>query len=416
MSTDSFKTILKLAIPWWPALLPIGLALWTLLASPEQYDEIYHLHFSQYIAEHPTWHTIATYEGSENNEAKAPFLFILAAGLGTVFGFTLVVMRLLVLLFAMVAVFFFRQLTQLTDSQIGTTRSCFVVALPYFLILSITFMTDLPTLALMFIASYGLLRNVYKLAVGHLLCSMAASTCMLYTRVDAAVALAGIGLAVAAQGSMSLRLLVGIAVPVLLRLPLVFVWKGLTPPPAQAGPIAVTMGFHMVNLVFSLCVTGLYFFPFAFHGLKERILLRLAVAAVALALFFAFPLRFTDTNLGLYAGTLRSFSERAISNNGLLRSGFLAVLLLVGSQILLNFCWPMGYQTIPVQSFQYCTMLSIGMQTLRGVIVYDRYLLMPFGFLLILVLRQYHRSILYYPWVAGLVVLQLFQCRMHHIL
>jgi 4-amino-4-deoxy-L-arabinose transferase-like glycosyltransferase len=224
---------------WWPQVLLLGLAVWTQVRFPPQYDENGHIHFTDYIAQHPTWHTLVTYEGSENYEAKAPFVFIVAAVVGSIAGFTLPVMRLLVLLFALIGIHYFRRLVQLIKPDALGCCSSSVVVIPYFLILSLTYMTDIPTLALMFLSFYSLLRSIENNSISHLICGILASTAMVYTRIDAAFILAGIGLACATQRLLPRRMLLGIIIPLLLRLPLVILWGGLAAPPAHLRPTAV---------------------------------------------------------------------------------------------------------------------------------------------------------------------------------
>jgi hypothetical protein len=408
--------VTRWSAPWWPLVLPVGLAVWTQLEFPPQYDETAHAHFTRYIAEHPTWHTLVTYEGSENYEAKAPFVFVVGALVGSIAGFTLPVLRFLVLLFTLIGVCYFHRLVRLFRIDVPGSFVAGIVGIPYFLILSLTYMTDMPTLALMFVSAYGLLRNIEESSVGHLLGGMLASTAMLYTRIDAVFILAGIGLAYSAYRALPFRVLLGILIPVLLRLPLVILWGGLAAPPARLRPVPVQAGFLPMNVVFSLCVVGLYFFPFALQGLTERLRLRGVATALALLLLAACAPHVSDLNNpdpDFFGGALRSLLVATTPATGLPRILVLAVLFLVGCQVVLTYCLPAPGQDLRLLALQLSCALGLGMQGMRGEVMYERYLFPTFGFLYLLILSRNPRNVLWHLWFAGVVALQLVQLHQH---
>ncbi len=403
-------------VPWWPVVIVLGVAFYTRLQFPPQYDETAHLHFSQYIAEHPTWHTLVTYEGSEGNEAKAPFVFIVGAAAGAVAGFTLPVMRLLVLLSAVAGLWYFGKLARLLPSNIPRWRLYSVVGVPFFIMLSLTYMTDMPTLALMYVSAYGLLQNQERCSVGPLICSILASTAMLYTRIDSVFLLAGIGLGFVVRRSIPLRVLLGLLLPVLLRVPLVILWGGLAAPPARLRSVPVEAGFLPVNVVFALCVVGLYFFPFSLQRLTDRFRLRAAVTALAGLLFVAFMPSFNDPSPDAFGGVLRSLLVAVTPATGYLRNTVLAVLLLAGCQVLNNSSSLQPRQSQPVVSLQLSILWGSGMQALRGVVMYERYLILPFGFLLLLILNRGAVNLVWSLWFVGVFVIQFCHLHQHHMI
>ncbi len=417
MILQSSIDLLKRWTPLWPLLLPLGLALGTQLGFPPQFDdEEPHLHFSEYLARHPTWHTLATYDGSEHFEAKAPFVFVLGAIVGTVAGFSLPPMRLLILLFGLAAIHYARRLVQLAASDDPWLRASGLVLVPYFLILSLTFMTDMPNLALLLMASYHLFVSVERNSVGHLACSILASTAMLYNRIDGAVVLAGIGIAYASRGRLPRFALIGILVPLLLRLPLVIVWGGLAAPPAQARPIPVEAGLAPAYLAFSLCAVGLHFFPFALDGLTRRPGIRVISTLLALALFFAFTPRFEPSNAERLGGILRSLILAATPADGPRRTLALAFLLVIGCQVLINCCWPLPGEPLLVRFLEITCILGIAMQSLRGAVMYERYLFVVFGFLYLLIVYRRVRRWPLYVWVVIMLLFQFVQLYQHHLI
>jgi hypothetical protein len=412
----SIAFIRRWVLSAWPFALLVALAVETELNFPSQYDETAHLNFSRHIAQHPTWHTLVTYAGAENYEAKAPFVFILAAFAGSITSFTLPAMRLMVLAFACVGIWYFRRLVQIMKCDPPGYCSSSVVGIPYFLILALTFMTDMPTMALMFVCFFGLVRPADGGSYGHLWCSILASTAMLYTRIDAAFVLAGVGLACLSQGVLERRILLGIAIPAVLRLPLVVLWGGLAAPPARLRPTPVEAGLTPGNVAFSLCVIGLYFFPFALAGLERPVRLRVVLTSLAMLLFFAFMPRFDDPDPDCFGGTLRTLLVTATSAGGSIRMFVLAILLAVGCQVVGTCCWPIAGETLPVRAARISCLVGIATQAVRGEVMYERYLFPVFGFLYLLVPQRTVRPALWNVWFAGMIALQVLHLYMHHVL
>ncbi len=402
----------------WPLVLMIGLAAFTQLQFPPQYDENSHLNFTHYIAQHPTWHTLVTYEGSENYEAKAPFVFIVGAAVGSITRFTLPVMRFLVFVSALIGVCFFNRVVRLMNSDAMDYRSSSVVLIPYFLILSLTYMTDMPTLALMYISFYGLLRSIERSSNSYLIYSILASTAMLYIRIDAAFIIAGVCLGCASQGLVPRRMILGVLVPLLLRLPLIIVWGGLAAPTAQLRPNPVHLVILPVNAVFSLCVIGFYFLPFSLVGLNRRLRPRLLFSAIGILLLFCYFPNFSELNPDHFGGSLRSFLQAAISASSPVRIAVLGVLLIAGVQVLFSSCCPVAGEALATRAIKISCVLGVVMQVAHGDVMFERYLFPLFGFLSILLLwhRNHNNSFAWYFWSGEVIILQLIQLRQHHVI
>src|SRR5262249_31776686 len=149
------------------------------------------------------------------------------------------------------------------------------------------------------------------------------------------------------------------------RLPLVILWSGLAAPPASLRPTAVQAGFFPGNTVFSLCVLGLYFLPFALVGATRLPRVRFVATGLAVLVLLGFIPGFEASNQDLFGGSLRSVLVTTTSAVGPVRNIVLAVLLVAGCQVVCNFCWPIAAETLPIRASQFSCLIGILMQASR---------------------------------------------------
>jgi len=400
----------------------------TQLDFPAQYDELTHLNFSKYISEHPTWHTIATYEGATNYEAKAPFVYIIAAIVDSVTDLSLRTARGLIVLFASFAIVGFYLLTREVSRTDERSSPTSIVALPYFLFLSLTFMTDVPTLGLLFFAVFGFLKNIDTIEPACLVVGMLAATAMLHIRIDAAYVLLGIGLGlvtVPIQGDQQFSaitdiqarfrrfgtgLWIALAVPLLLRLPLVIVWGGLAAPPAQTRPVPVTTSLQLANFAFTLCVMGLYFFPFVFR--RRHAASYLVAGVVALALTATTLSDFPNPNVEKFAGAIRS-TLLAVSLPREVVVVALSGLCLMGLLATAELCVPRKRDSTTMWILRVTCLVGLLVQAFRGEVMFERHLMPVTGLVFAIAavepINRWMRSL----WIGTLLVLQFAQIFRH---
>jgi len=393
-------------LPFLPLLL---IAFVTQLDFPLQYDEIYHLHFSQYLAEHPTLDTIVTYKGAENYEAKGPFLFLVSAALIKIFGSSLFALRALVLGFSLLAVWLMtRFLRDLGKPYYANS----VTAVPPFLILSITYMTDVPALSLGFVALFCLIRNLEENRPKELFLAIVAILAMLHIRVDFLFFLAAFVLNFGLQGKIRPAVWGAIVIPCLLRLPLLIAWGGLAAPPAQARPTPVVMALNPKALLFLLAVLGLYFSPLL--SLKNKRTGWTVAALLFLAAFLGVPSIETN-DPDVFGGTLKSLL-RAVSSPGFLRTTLFAGLATLGGLTLFSVVEQMTKQATILRLFQIAFLISFFLQVIRGDVVYERYLLptLLLGFLIVPAKSPKKRWI-WLCWTLLLFIVQGVQMHRHQV-
>ena len=357
-----------------------------------------HFAMTKFLADNPTWESIRTYEGSTRYDAKAPFLYIVGAIFGSSFGMTIESLRIVAFLFGLIGVIAYAFLLRDLRPRLEASTLTAVVVLPYFMILCVTYRTDSATAALLFLAVIGYLRNIDAPRPLALLGATAAASAMLWIRIDNAFVMAGIGLACVCNGPwprgrsqwqgllarLPLRLWIGLAVPIVLRIPLIIAWGGLIPPPAQARPVPLELSVQPSNLTFVLCVVGLYFAPFGLLQLR-RSRVALIAGAAALAFFLAFPV-VLDPNLpDRFAGILRT----AMWSTGvppLLQSALFAVLCVLGVLALVRLFDREVLDGVKLRALACIVVLGYGLQAVRGAVMYERDLLMSNAMLLVLAL------------------------------
>ena len=403
---------------WWGVfLLIVVFAASTCADSEPTGDERSHFEMSQFLAANPTWDMIRTYEGSTYYEAKAPFLFIVGAIFGSIFGMTIENMRLLSFLFGLIGLVAYLFLTRDARPHAETTSPTALVALPYFMVLAVTYQTDSATAALLFLALIGYLRNIDEFRPLALVGAAAAASAMLWIRVDNAFVIAGIGLACVLNGSwprarsewigllarVPTRLWIGLAAPIVLRIPLIVAWGGLIPPPSRSRPEPLELTLLPSNLTFVLCVVGCYFAPFALQQLRRS--RSTAIAAVAgLAFFFAFPVVLDPSLPDRFAGILRS-AIWAAGMPPLLETSVLAVLCVSGVLALVRLLDPTRLDNLRLRALGWIVFLGYALQTVRGTIMYERYLLTTNAVLLVLALGTPMSRWLRVVWLGGLLTL-----------
>jgi hypothetical protein len=399
----------------WGLWIILAVVLWSALDFPPQYDEVSHQTFSRYIAAHPTWETLRTYKGAEEGEAKGPFFFILAAIFGTLFGFDLAVLRILVILFSLTGTVIFLKLMGLFNQDSLAWRAGSIVLLPYYLILSVTFMTDLPTLALLLISAYGYISNMNKTSWQTLILAAVAATGMVYTRIDNCYLLIGIFLSYWWHGGRNWRFLVALFAPLALRFPLVIIWGGLAAPPSQLRPNPVAIGFYLPHLIFVLSVLGFYFWPL----ILTRVRLNrpnqfiIALGGIVVALFFL-P-QFTGVaDVDKYGGALRSFLFAL--RNPIWIKAIELLTIFIGILGCLQLFLPNVSREPSVLAIQLSCIIGLLMQTLRGEVIYERYLIQVFVLVLLLFCLFNKNKLAFICWCGWMGILQVLHLKMHNIL
>jgi len=405
-------------VQWWGlAVLVLVFAASTCADFESKSSERAHFAMTKFLADHPSWESIRTYEGSTRYDAKAPFLYIVGAFFGSIFGMTIENLRIVAFLFGLIGVIAYAALVRETRPRVEAALSTAVVVLPYFMILSVTYRTDSATAALLFMALIGYLRNIDGFRPLALIGATAAASAMLWIRIDNAFVMAGIGLACVLNGPwphgrseyvgmlarLPTRLWIALAIPIVLRIPLIVAWGGLIPPPAQARPVPLELTMQPSNLSFVLCVVGLYFAPFGL--LRLRRMRSTAIAAAAgLAFFFAFPVVLDPSLPDRFAGILRS----AIWTAGLppvLQTVVLALLCVCGVLALVSLLDPKQLDDVRLRVLAWIVVLGYALQTVRGVVMYERYLLMSNAILLVLALGTPMPGWLRVGWLGGLLAL-----------
>lgn len=395
-------------------ILPLLVAAWTGLNFPPQYDEEAHRSFSKFIAEHPTWHTILTYEGSQNYEAKAPLLFIISAVFGRLVGFQLYALRILTLCFSLASIYAFSRLLRLFQAEQSGMRASVFQCLPYYLILSVTFMTDVPCVALLLFAIFGYLSHLDSNKISHLVIGIVASSAVSYVRVDYLFPLIAIAFICWRHDLLSRKLIIGLALPFVLRLPLLLVWGGFAAPPAQTRPHAVGVGFQGSHLVFALAVIGLYFWPFIWEQIhwKRRQTLPLAATATLLSavLVFFWTPQILRNDVDRYAGTLRSLM--IMMNNTHLQQCLWWALATLGIFISITLLVPVVKSDPKLLCIQASCVIGLLMQAFRGNVIYERYLLEISVFYLLvfaILVKSNFNLLLWSLWCCTLQFTQLFK-------
>jgi hypothetical protein len=395
-------------------LAPLALAAWTGLKFPPKYDEPAHKAFAEYLSRHPVFDTIATYKGSQNYEAKGPLYFLLASLWGRLAGFGLIPLRLLTLALSIIGIVAFQRLLRLLPGPSIQPWTALLPCLPYFLAMSVTFMTDVPNLTLIILGLLGYLSyissgNAIQLPLGAL-----CLTCAAYIRVEALYVLPAIAVACWLHKTLDRKLFLSLAIPIVARLPLVFVWGGLAAPPAQARPNVVFLDFSPAHLVFTLAVVGLYFWPTLLAPGVARCIARsrwfLVIALAVVLACVAFTPRLVPNDVESYGGTIRSF-VMALKLSPYLLLPLWVVFSLLG----LGICWHVAAENIPPQnaivtSLGVCCAIGVLMQAARGPVMYERYLLevTPFFLsLLLMTIRSHFALLLWAIWSLGLQIVQL---------
>lgn len=384
-------------------------AIWTRLNFPPQYDEIAHQAFAQEIARHPGWSTLINYEGARDYEAQGPLFYALLAVYGHWFGFALPILRGLTILFALLLTVGFAKLAEQLGDGASVTS---LIALPYFVMLSTTAMTDVPCLALTVFAVYAFFAYTDSKSVFHLVLGIFASTAASYIRVDSLYVLVAMGVAFAAQNCLTRQLAVGLIAPFLLRAPLVFIWGGLAAPSAQGRPNPVGLGLDLSHIVFGLSVVGLYFWPFALalrsDWRQSRFGIAVAVLIAVVLCVFWMP-KLSAENLDNYAGTIRTVLLR-VSGSGI-RGTIWLVLVATGAAVCFRLLTCGPQHTNKVLAVRLICFLGLIMQALRGRVIYERYLLeVSAFFLLLFVAARRNREVwLWCGWVGLLQMAQLFR-------
>ena len=392
--------------------LLLGLVLWTHLRFHPQYDEIAHQAFSTYIASHLTVETITTYEGSQNYEAKGPVFFIIASFFAKATGFDLRHLRVLTLLFSVTAIIGFALLLRLVPKS-SPESSAFLVCLPYYLILSVTFMTDVPSLALLLLGLYGYLSFIKTNSVGHLIIGFTCVTLVAYIRVDYVYIVAGIIVGCVIHSRLTFKILLAALIPIVLRIPLFLLWGGLAAPPAQVRGHAVELGFNLHHLFFSLSVVGLYFWPLLVGNLapyqKKWTLQSLVFSAgIILPSSIFFAPQIVPDNVDRYAGTLRSIIL-AFRLPHISQVAFWTVLVIVGTILVFCLLRVSPSDDIVISCIKAACLIGLLIQTFRGQVIYERYLLEVFPLLLLLYLGSVPFKPALWLWFAWAVTLQLVQ-------
>lgn len=391
--------------------LLLGIVLWTQLHFQPQYDEPAHLAFSKYLAHHPVIETVKTYKGSQNYEAKGPVFFLTAALFGEAAGFELEHLRFLTLIFSMTAIVGFALLLRLIPEAPPESAALFV-CLPYYLVLSITFMTDVPSVALLLFGLYGYLYFLKTNQAWYAVAGIMSVTLVAYIRIDYIYILAGIVLGCLLHSQLTTKIVALILLPIVLRIPLVLAWGGLAPPTAQARGHAMVLGFNPQYLIFVLAAVGLYFWPFlvdSFLSQRQRTLRTLLISSIILVpagMFFA-PHIFPD-NIDQYAGIIRSLLLAL--NLGHVSQMFLwTALAVIGTTVSYNVLRPDPSTDTVVSCIKAACLLGILIQIFRGQVIYERYLLEVSPLLLLLCVRGVAFRPTLWLWSAWMLGMQLMQ-------
>ncbi len=373
--------------------VPAVIAIYTGLNFPPQYDEVAHQHFVQHIAAQPTWHTIVNYEGAENYEAKGPLFFALAAGYGSLAGFSLPALRLFALAFSFLMICAYGVVARgLAIEQ----KSLAVVCLPYFVILSLTFMTDVAALFFLLIgiaafATYDRSKQGIWLSL-----AAAAFTAASYIRIDLLYPLIGIALVCWCSKRFDWKLGLAVAAPFLLRAPLVFIWHGFASPLAQARQNPVGLGFAPAHFVFTLAVLGLYFWPFVLAQCvvsQQRIRCVIATS-VAIGLYLLWQPTVSALNTDQYGGTLRSVS--LLIDQPFVCASVWVICIAIGLMACFEIILPLA-SNYGEFSLQAICVAGVVIQIFRGAVFYERYLVgLSVFFLLLFLIRQTKRQ---YVWL-----------------
>lgn len=383
-------------------------------------DEPAHAAFTVHLAEHPTWDSIRTYEGSRNYEAKGPFLFLVGAAWGSAFGMNLLNLRILSLLFGILGVVLFAKLVEASTTDPPPGAATAIVVLPYFSFLALTYHTDVASLALGLAAILGYSRNVEVLRLASWVGAVAATSALLWTRIDAAVIPAAVGLACLLRGPLPrapgplgpwlgrvpARLWIGLALPFLLLLPLLVAWGDFLPPSARNRPIPLALRPTPSNLSFGLCVVGLLFAPFALRGF-DRSRSTWLVAAAGLGLFLAFPVVFEAEGQGdRFLGLLRSASLATGLPGGIIQAALAA--LCVSGVLALRTILQGALRAAPAAAMQaVAVLLTLLALVARGPVIFERYLLPVTALLMVLSTRVPMGTGWRTLWLAGLACLSL---------
>ena len=214
-------------------------------------------HFVQTVKQFGTNFSIDTL--THYNEMSGPLPFIIYSFWGRVFGFDLLILRLLSILIALASYLIFHRLIYLTikNSSIALMGALFLMVHPYMVGFSIFVFTDGITILFILLALYGLFK---KNMVVYCLAMMAALISRQFTIF---FLIASVLYFILQGASANKKMLIASLLSLIPYVRLVILWGGLSPDNAwRIMYLEDGLSFHVNYLVLYICLMFVYLLPF----------------------------------------------------------------------------------------------------------------------------------------------------------
>ena len=357
-------------------------------------DEIIYMRVIQLFGDKPSVELLRTYD--DEPASPAPLFFLLYAGWGKLFGFNYSAFRglsLLLTLLTMLCVWLF--LRRYWTDEHKDSFPLLLFLFPYIFCMGFSVMAEPLTLLFTVIGLccyiYGLKQNSsFALFLGSL-----AITAALYARIHAVFACAALIAVLLLQKNRSpLKWFLAI-LPVIMRLPLIFLQQGLTVSRAAFAGTKPELGLCLSNINFFLVWFGYMFFPLLWWVRTRKWINSLAVLALIPFYFLVCPDFFSAAHSGALRTILLNFGIESNQAKWILFPAWF-----IGCYITIDLIQRILFDKDFVEVFLRACVVVFMLQLIFSTVAFERYYQLAVSAIVLLGVKRTNRTSGYIAFAA----------------